>query len=542
MGGRRFLRHSTSGNAERDGLCGRVLYHCFVHQEDSEAWAELGRASIDGIVIVEPQGRVKLVNDAAAGMLRAATRSLVGVELGTFLTPSLDVILARPTGARIDGTLRLANGGELPVHVWARDGGSSVSLVLRDASEWEVARSTLTVVAAGVEHALDGFEITDADGNIEYANAAHATLTGYSLFEAIGERITRYIDDPGPRVAVEQALAAGVSWRGETSCVRKDGAVRFHDLAITPVLDGRAHLQRWVCIRRDVTDRVEVEREAEMLRAQLAHAERTSIVGRLAASVAHEVNNPATSILANLEMAREEVDQLAREIEIERVTASGPALAALDAWWAKIRMDERLAAMRDALGDSWDGTERVVRLVRELRGLARVATAQVEVISLNDVVRAAVRVARCYAQDRAELSLELGVVPDVAADPTQIGQVVMNLVASATSSITPGNPGDNHVVLKTFRHGDDVVLTVEDTGTGIAPEHLPHVFDPFYSLRSFGEGPGLVLAVARDILERAGGDIRVESRASSPGQPSSPGTRYVVRLPAAPAVVDEPSR
>src|SRR5262249_10786335 len=144
------------------------------------------------------------------------------------------------------------------------------------------------------------------------------------------------------------------------------------------------------------------------------------------------------------------------------------------------------------------------------------------VVSLNEVVRAAIRIARVHVTDRANLVVDLGDIPDVAGDPTRLGQVVMNLVASAAHSIPPGDVAHNRIEIRTFVRGNDVRLTVEDTGVGIAPELLPLVFDPFFSIKRFGDGTGLGLAVSRDIVEQVGGDIQVES--------DGPGTRYVVRL------------
>ena len=495
--------------------------------DDPNGWAELGRASIDAIVVVDAAGRVRLANDVAGALVRAAGHSLVGAELAAFLSPSVVRLRARAS-ARCDGVVRTAAGAEVPVHVWTRElDDGAVAVVLRDASEWEIAKSTLSLVACGVEHAADAFEITDNGGRIEYANAAHAQLTGYPLFEGLGESITRFIDDESARMDLERALSCGESWRGEIECRKKDGSIVQQDLIVTPVLDGRGGLQRFVAIRRDISDRIAMEREYDEMHAALVMAERTAVAGRLAASVAHEVNNPATSILANLEVARDEIDQLAREIELARVTSHPANLAVLEQWWKKIRVDERLGSLRDALGDSWDGMSRVVKLVRELRSFVKPDAARAQLVSLNDVARAAAQLARPHLQDRAQLVLELGDVPRILADRTRLGQVVMNLLMNAAQAIAPGAVANNRVLLQTRRLGGDAVIIVEDTGTGIAAEDLPRVFDAFFTTKRMGEGAGLGLAVSRDVVEASGGEITVTSDGKR-------GTRVVVRMPAAP--------
>ena len=207
---------------------------------------------------------------------------------------------------------------------------------------------------------------------------------------------------------------------------------------------------------------------------------------------------------------------------------SHPAnLAVLEQWWKKIRVDERLGSLRDALGDSWDGMSRVVKLVRELRSFVKPDAARAQLVSLNDVARAAAQLARPHLQDRAQLVLELGDVPRILADRTRLGQVVMNLLMNAAQAIAPGAVANNRVLLQTRRLGGDAVIIVEDTGTGIAAEDLPRVFDAFFTTKRMGEGAGLGLAVSRDVVEASGGEITVTSDGKR-------GTRVVVRMPAAP--------
>jgi signal transduction histidine kinase len=182
------------------------------------------------------------------------------------------------------------------------------------------------------------------------------------------------------------------------------------------------------------------------------------------------------------------------------------------------------------LSDSWESTERVVLLVRELRKLVRPDPPKSELVAVNDVVRAAARVAGPHFYGRATLRLELQTVARVLLDRRQLGQVVIAILIHAAQSIPPTSSGasgsekTNLCSVRTAMVGSEVVLVVEDTGASLSADQLPRVFDPFFTKR-FGDAGSLGLAVSRDVVEAAGGRIGIES--------DGRGNRITVRFPAA---------
>jgi len=248
-------------------------------------------------------------------------------------------------------------------------------------------------------------------------------------------------------------------------------------------------------LQRRVEERTEALRATEL---QLAHGERLATLGTLAASVAHEVNNPLSFVLSNLNRLGEIFEKPDRA--------------------------EAAAEVAELLDESREGAERVREIVSELLALARRSEdAEDEVLSLGDVVRSVVPFVRSMARHRAELVLRLDCDVHARGDARLLGQVVLNLVVNAIQAVPESRPAQNRVVIETLREAGEARLAVEDNGPGIPDAWRARVFEPFFTNKP--EGTGLGLVVTRQIAERHGGRVWVEERAV--------GARIVVALPAA---------
>jgi signal transduction histidine kinase len=238
-----------------------------------------------------------------------------------------------------------------------------------------------------------------------------------------------------------------------------------------------------------------VESRSEDLRekeVQLAHGERLAAIGTLAASVAHEINNPIAFVHSNLNR--------------------------LEELWAKPEAEEDVT---EILQECREGTERVRLIVSDLLSLARRSDRRSEAVDLHEVISSVLPVVRKYARHRAQLETELRGVPRLLGDPLLLGQVVLNLVMNALQAIPEGEPERNRVGIATFFDGKSVWLRVEDTGPGIPEEVRERIFDAFYTTKP--DGTGLGLAVTHQIVTRHHGELEVETGPS--------GTRIVVRFP-----------
>ncbi len=249
---------------------------------------------------------------------------------------------------------------------------------------------------------------------------------------------------------------------------------------------------------------------ARDLNRRLEHADRLATLGKLAAGVAHEINNPAAFLQINLD----ELAERATEVRSTLRRASGVQQRAL----------RNLETMEGLIKESRLGLERIVSVVRELGPYSRTEADAVELVDLEQLSRGASTMVMHELKPRARLVLDFHPVSKVAAHPKKLGQVVINLLVNAAHSITEGHPEKNEVRIGTRTEGARVVLFVEDTGCGIPPRLRESIFQPFFTTKSRSVGTGLGLPIAADIVRSYGGEIRMTS---TPGH----GSRFEIVLP-----------
>jgi nitrogen-specific signal transduction histidine kinase/CheY-like chemotaxis protein len=241
--------------------------------------------------------------------------------------------------------------------------------------------------------------------------------------------------------------------------------------------------------------------------------ERLRSLGMLVASVAHEINNPLTYVIGNLDLADKNFDTLA-------------AMATPEQRELLNKLTSNIAAARD-------GTDRVAFIVQLLSTFVRADKDDVQNVDPLRAIDAAVRLAILHIRDRARLVCNLSLVPRVRANEARLAQVFLNLLLNAAQAIPPGAPDANEVRLRTSSNGKNVVIEVEDTGVGIPPELRARIFEPFFTTKPLGMGTGLGLSIARDIVAAAGGTLSVRSE---PGA----GATFHVELPAVDASLEGP--
>ena len=238
---------------------------------------------------------------------------------------------------------------------------------------------------------------------------------------------------------------------------------------------------------------------------RLQSRDRMASIGTLTAGVVHGINNPLSYVIANLEY-------------VKRLLSKGPE-----------RLEPKaLTELSDVLDDSLDGADRVRRIVSDLGTFSSPFDGRVAAVDLERAAERALGVAANEIRHRARVERDFtGVVAAVGSE-AKLVQVILNVLINAAHSIEPGAIDRNAITVRTR---SDVygrpTLEIEDTGCGIAKEHLARVFDPFFTTKPVGVGTGLGLSIAHRIVRELEGEIRIES---VHGQ----GTRVLLTLPAAP--------
>ncbi|MET0342184.1 MAG: response regulator [Polyangiales bacterium] len=274
-------------------------------------------------------------------------------------------------------------------------------------------------------------------------------------------------------------------------------------------IDANAYLKKPVDFDRlcTVIEQIILASERKRLASRAVELERIRALGLLVAGVAHEINNPLTYTVGNLELAS--VRQHAIMASPERAAQLGPKLL------------ENIESARD-------GAERIAFIVRLLSAFVRGSSDETQPVDVLRAIDAATRLAMQHIRTRARLSVDLGQLPLVRANEARLAQVFLNLLINAAQAIPEGKPEQNEIRIRAVHEDDKVVIEVSDTGCGIAPELVSRIFEPFYTTKPADQGTGLGLSISRDVIVALGGAIGVKSEL---GQ----GATFRIELPIADA-------
>lgn len=270
--------------------------------------------------------------------------------------------------------------------------------------------------------------------------------------------------------------------------------------------------------------------------AQLVQSEKMASLGQMVAGIAHELNTPLGYVGNNVSLMRTLTDPLFQLAESQARLAAclsdpdtdearlGEALEAAENARRDAEPDLLADDLTQLLDDTQYGLQQISELVSGLKDFSRLDRAPSDDVDLNDCVRAALLIARNNLKGRAEVIQQLAPLPPVRCAPSQINQVLLNLLTNAAQAME--KPGT--VLVKSWADAQGVHLSVEDNGKGMTPEVRARIFDPFFTTKPVGEGTGLGLSICYRIVRDHAGTIRVASR---PGR----GTRFLITLPATPA-------
>ena len=240
--------------------------------------------------------------------------------------------------------------------------------------------------------------------------------------------------------------------------------------------------------------RILAEAERRKLLGRLEEAERFAAIGRIAASVGHQINNPLAYVSMNVDLVTE---QIARVLEANQ---NGD------------RVRDELEPLSPMLLDCRMGLDRIRDIVKDLQHLSHQANAKRVFYPVNEVLNESLAIAGHHLQGRATVRKEYGTLPALRGDRAAIGQVFLNLLLNAANAVPEGQADSNVISLRTTVDGEYVTVEIADTGIGIPAHVLPHIFDPFFTTKSIGEGAGLGLAVSCRIIADHGGRIDVHSK------------------------------
>jgi signal transduction histidine kinase len=342
-----------------------------------------------------------------------------------------------------------------------------------------------------------GVAMLRPNGTVRVANAALGRLCGVDASQLLGWKLPDALSTPLVTASGDEEYEAGLT--------APDGESRPVAVACKELRDAVGTLIGRVVVVRDL-------REVAGLRDRLLLSGRLAAVGELAAGVAHEINNPLAFVRANLSLMRRDWGALVAECEKVGIGPAGREL---------------LAEGEELIDESLEGVDRAGAIVRDVKGLAHGGGRARQQLDLNPLLQGALRLAAPQLRGRVQVETRLNALPPVLGAPQELHQVFLNLLLNASHAIE----GRGTIGIETRHEGEWATVEVIDDGCGIAPEIRERIFDPFFTTKDVGEGTGLGLGIAYNIVRSHGGEIDV---ISEPGAD----TRFRVRLPAVADTLD----
>ena len=419
----------------------------------------------------------RLVADVQADSAAAVPLRAHGVVVGT-------LVIANPRGGGFAAEdIRLLS--TVATHAAIVIANARFFEMVRHAKEqWETAFDSLS----------EGIAVVDDAGRVRRANRSLAAMLGAPIPGVIGRELVEALVGTSPPL-VDVLAAARAGDRVQPIVLRSTTlgrAIRVTAARIPAPGAGGAQDQSVVVLVEDVTDQQAME-------SHLIQSEKLAAVGQLVSGVAHELNNPLTSIAGLSEFLLEQKELGAKD--------------------------------RGHLRVIHEQADRAGRIVRNLLTFARKGPAEQAPVDLNDVIQRTLLL-MSYDLILKDIAVEkdLGTVPPVLGDRHALQQVLLNLLNNAAQAVAE-NPPDRPGVIRIATWFDDRVrMRVADSGRGITDDALPHLFTPFFTTKEPGQGTGLGLSITYSIVEAHGGRIAVE-------RPAEGGAAFLVDLPPAPAGV-----
>ncbi len=486
--------------------------------KESEAWyRSLVEESFDGI-LVRKGAKIVYANSVLRKMFGYSEREMEGMDHWLIYHPDYQEGARKRTKARIRGEIFLHQvklqrkdgsyfDGEINARAVSVEGEPGARVWVRDISKRKRREELQRRLAMALEQSAEAVVITDRRGRVEYVNPAHQRITGYTKEEVVGSLPPLFKEhemDPGVRLELFRTMAGGATWSGRAAGRRKDGTLCQMDITVSPVRDATGRIVNLVGVGRDITEEVRLQK-------LLLQAQKMEAIGTLTGGIAHDFNNLLQVILGYSEL-----------LLIE-----------------KQGVDREYADLKKICHAAKDGAELVQRLLM----FSRKAEPRLVSINLNRQIVQIEKLLRRTIPKMIEIRLDLSSdLPEINADPSQIEQVLMNLVVNARDAMSDAGQlivttdivtlDEEYCRLRVdVKPGAYALLEVSDTGHGMDKETLEHIFEPFFTTKEMGRGTGLGLAMVYGIVKQHNGHVSVYSEVGR-------GTTFRVYFPAIPGEVE----
>ena len=402
-----------------------------------------------------------------------------------------------------------------------------------------------------IDHAVDAIISIDHKGIIILFNPAASKLFGYKEEEVVGmnilklmpfnyrekhtEGLKRFVETEKAKILGKVLELDGLAKSGEQIPIsvsiwaQKGGNKYLFTAILRDAREGRRKREEAETRSQELANAYKkTERAYSKLKetqSQLLQSEKMASIGQLAAGIAHEINNPIGFINSNLSVLSgygQDIKKLIDKYEkLRESNNQKKSWQELDELIEKIDLKFLLDDIENLIKESQEGTERVKKIVSDLRDFSHIDEAELKYTDINKGLESTLNIVWNEIKYKAEVIKEYGELPEILCYPMQLNQVFMNILVNAAQAIE--KKGKIKIVTRDLNNGS-IEICISDTGVGINKENLGKIFDPFFTTKEVGKGTGLGLSMAYGIIKKNGGSIKVESAVGK-------GTTFIITLP-----------
>jgi len=349
-----------------------------------------------------------------------------------------------------------------------------------------------------MENATCGIFIIDQSGIISELNLEAEKIFGGQHNQMIGTDFKNFVlpsDQAYVDVQMKKMPIKKIIGPYEGRIQRPDGNIRDVEFSAVHVANNE---EKFIfAIINDITER-------NKLQSQKILADKLATVGTLTAGIIHEINNPMTFILSNLNYINEHLKTIKSD---------------------NIEQNKLISTLNDRIIESTDGAEKIREIVHNFKGFARVDQGELTWTNIHDVLNDAINMASSQFKNHASFEKNFAAdLPLLLLSSSKLHQVFINMLINAGQSMDGDDLHKNIIRVKTYVENDQVCIEINDTGKGISPETIVKIFDPFFTTKPVGIGTGLGLSICYEIIHAIGGQIQVKSELGK-------GTTFSIYLP-----------
>lgn len=410
-----------------------------------------------------------------------------------------------------------------------------------------------------LSNTVDGILIVDQGNFVRFLNPSAIQIFRVKAEDSLGEKLWFEMDS-GPRKEMPlnfvnedpiylELLMEEIPWEGENAkliSVRditdrrrareqlekrvQERTMELRNLNQSMIYEIVEHKETADQLRFKSKELEEAHRRLQENQSHLIQTEKLASIGQLAAGVAHEINNPMAFVISNLSTLGNYVSSIktvlkcyedltsvvskAQSVEIQELVRE------IENMKSQKELNYILSDIDDLLNETQEGTDRVKEIVKNLKSFARIDEGEIREGDINEGIRSALKMVHNEIKYKGEVITNYGDIPLIQCYPGQLNQVFLNILVNAAQALEKGGT----ITVTTMLEAENIKIVFADTGTGIAPEHIPKLFDPFFTTKEVGKGTGLGLSISHGIIQGHGGKIMVSSKLGE-------GTVFTIYLP-----------